>query len=228
MKILLISATYNEIEGVVKTLKNLKCLEKGFFRGFADSKLIDILISGVGSVATTASLSGRLELTRYDLVLNVGICGSFRRELTIGTVVNIVSEIWGDLGVEDHGDFLDLFDLGVLKNGEKPFTGTELINPGNAYSKYFSDFTRVKGLTVNKAHGETDTIAKCIKKYNPEVESMESAAVFSACISRGINFQCLRSISNFVEPRNRSAWDIETALQNLSIEINRIISVIRK
>jgi futalosine hydrolase len=142
-------------------------------------------------------------------------------------VVNIISEVWGDLGAEDHNDFLDLFDLGILKTGEKPFSGKEMVNPGNPYSGYFAQFPRVKGLTVNKSQGKKESIKQCIQKFNPDVESMEGAAVFSACISRGINFQCLRSISNFVEPRNRSLWDIEGALRNLTFEVNRIISEIR-
>jgi futalosine hydrolase len=228
MKILLVSATRKEIEGVLKSLENLKCLQEKFFRGFAGERLIDILITGVGSSATTEHFTRRLMHSRYDLVLNTGICGSFRKDYAIGKVVSVVSEVWGDLGAEDHEDFLDIFDLGICKAGEKPFTGKELVNPGNSYSRDFIHLPQVKGLTVNKAHGNKKSIEQCVRKFGPDVESMEGAAVFSICISNGINFQCIRSISNFVEPRSWSAWNIDLALQNLTSEVNRIISELRK
>ncbi len=226
MKILLIGATYKEIEGVLTTLEVRKCLEKNFYRGFAGEKMVDILVAGVGATATGVNLEGRIRYSNYDLILNIGICGSFRRDLPNGTVVNIGSEIWGDLGVEDHEEFLDLFDLKMLNENDKPYKEKELLNTGNAYSQYVSHLPAVKGITVNKAHGNKSSIEKCIRKYNPDVESMESAAIFHSCISRGINFQCLRSISNFVEPRNRAAWEIEKALQNLTTEVNKFIGVI--
>jgi futalosine hydrolase len=228
MKILLVSATHKEVEGLLKTHENIKCLKEGFFRGFAGERLIDTQLTGVGSATTAECLTSRLLFSRYDLVLNVGICGTFKKENEVGMVVNIVSETWGDLGAEDQETFLDLFDLGILESGEKPFSGKKMVNPGNVYSHYFSHIPQVKGLTVNKVHGEKESIRKCIEKFNPDVESMEGAAIFSSCISLGINFQCLRSISNFVEPRNRQAWDTETALRNLTTEVNKIIRVIRK
>jgi futalosine hydrolase len=227
MKILLVSATYKEVEGVFKTLDTANCLEKNFFRGYAGENLVDIIVNGVGATATGVILERRISFSRYDLVLNIGICGSFRRDLEKGKVVTIVSEIWGDLGVEDHEEFLDLFDLKMLIEDESPFKGRKLINKGNAYSQYLSHLPGVKGITVNKAHGNLESIAKCVEKYNPDVESMESAAIFSVCLSHGINFYCLRSISNFVEPRNRADWEIEKALENLTTEVNKFIRVVQ-
>ena len=217
-----------EIQGVLEKLENKVCLENVFFRGFAGSSMIDVQISGIGSSETSKFLVQRLRQSRYDLVLNLGICGSFKKEYPIGSVVNIISETWGDMGAEDPDGFLDLFDLGLLKRDEKPFTGFNLINNGNRYSHFFSHIPVVNGLTVNKAHGRKDTIEKIKSKYNPDVESMEGAAVFSICLSEGINFQCLRSISNFVEPRNRQAWEIESGISSLTNEVNKLIRVIRK
>jgi futalosine hydrolase len=226
MKILLVSATITEIEGFYETLENRKCLENNFFRGFMGNRMIDILVSGVGSAATMEHISSLLFNCRYDLIINTGICGSFRKEFIPGTVVNIISEIWGDLGAEDQESFLDLFDLGMIKTGEKPYSGIRILNGGNIYSSLFAHFPQVNGITVNRTHGNLNSIEKCIRKYNPDVESMEGAAVFSYCNSRNINFQCLRSISNFVEPRNRSDWNIESALSNLTKELKIVLSVI--
>jgi len=126
-----------------------------------------------------------------------------------------------DIAENDYAETLGL-------PGEYPFTGKKLINQGNKYSEYFAHLPKVSGITVNKAHGSKSSIEKCIEKYSAEVETMESAAIFSICLSQKINFQCLRSISNFVEPRNRAAWDIEKALKNLTTEINTFILAVDK
>ncbi len=228
MKILLVSATFKEIEGVLSTLEIHNNPEKNFFRGFVGGTLIDCIIAGVGATNTTEKLSRKIVYSRYDIVLNIGICGSFKRDMALGDLVNITSEVWGDLGVEDHEEFLDLFDISILDPGENPFTEKKLINPGNKYSGYFAHLPNVNGITVNKAHGSKSSIEKCIEKYGADVETMESAAIFSICLSQKINFQCLRSISNFVEPRNRAAWDIEKALKNLTTEINTFILAVNK
>lgn len=223
MKILLICASWQESEGIALTLENQKCLQENWIMGFVGNSLIDIVNTGIGAMATMEALTERLSSSRYNLVLNIGICGSFKKDIKRGQIVNIISEEWGDLGAEDHDNFLDIRELGFPVGNQGP-----LSHPGNMYSKYFEGFRKVKGITVNKAHGNENSIRQISAKYNPEVESMEGIAVFSYCISHGINFQCLRSISNFVEPRNKDSWEIELALKNLSTEVNRILSEIGK
>ena len=62
---------------------------------------VDMLITGVGMVAAAARTSGALARTRYDLALNLGICGSFDPALSPGTVVHVVSDGMPELGAED-------------------------------------------------------------------------------------------------------------------------------
>jgi futalosine hydrolase len=66
-------------------------------------------------------------------------------------------------------------------------------------------------------HGAEASIQKIRDKY-PEiqVESMEGAAFFYACLAAGVPFAEIRSISNRVEPRNRDAWDLPLAIRNLN------------
>jgi len=45
---------------------------------------------------------------------------------------------------------------------------------------------------------------------------MEGAAFFYACLLSGVPFHEVRSISNFVEERDKSKWDIPLALANLN------------
>jgi futalosine hydrolase len=48
---------------------------------------------------------------------------------------------------------------------------------------------------------------------------MEGAAVAYVCERFDVPWVQIRAISNMVEPRNRSAWDIPLAIKNLHFEV---------
>ncbi|MNH40683.1 Futalosine hydrolase [compost metagenome] len=66
------------------------------------------------------------------------------------------------------------------------------------------------------------SIAKALKLFPAEVESMEGAAFFYVCLSEGVKCVQLRSISNYVERRNRESWNIPLAIKNLNAELKRL------
>lgn len=203
MTILLVSATHFEILPTLQWLEHQKDLP------------VQPLVSGVGMVATTWALTRALERHRPELVINAGIAGAYDRNLMLGAVVNVVSEQFGDLGVEEpDGSFTDIFDLGLMDRAAPPFLNGRMENPEAALSKFLPT---VNGLTVNKVHGSTASIDAVQKKYPAvQVESMEGAAVFFACLMAGVPFLEIRAISNYVEPRNREEWNIPLAIGNLN------------
>ena len=74
----------------------------------------------------------------------------------------------------------------------------------------------VNAITVNTATGSRKTIDRLLKKYNPDIETMEGATFFYICSRENFPFLALRSISNKVETRNKDNWNIPLALNNLS------------
>ena len=58
---------------------------------------------------------------------------------------------------------------------------------------------------------------------NPQIESMEGAAFFYACKIARIPCLQIRSISNYVERRNKASWDILLAIKTLNNEILNLI-----
>jgi len=56
------------------------------------------------------------------------------------------------------------------------------------------------------------------------VESMEGAAFLFACLKKGIPCFQLRSISNYIEPRNLNNWNIPHAIGFLNKGLDEIIS----
>ena len=114
-----------------------------------------------------------------------------------------------------------MFELGFITADDFPFSGGKLLNPGAELVQFLPI---ASGITVNKAHGTDDSIAKCRKKYPAaQVESMEGAAFFYACLRADLPFVEIRAISNYVEPRNREAWNIPLAIQNLNQVVKEML-----
>jgi futalosine hydrolase len=170
---------------------------------FVESKNFDLLITGVGMVATAFALGKHLS-SKYSLVVNFGIAGSFDRNIALGTVLNITEDTFAELGAENGDEFLTISDLGF---GENHYTS-------KAHKSV--NLPVAKGITMNCVTGSEKSIKNLIKRLNPTTESMEGAAVFYA--SKQLNIDCLqiRSISNYVEPRNKDNWKIGLAIKNLN------------
>jgi futalosine hydrolase len=207
MKILLVAATKTELIDVFAhfNLPN---------QDFVPHVEFDILITGVGITATAFALGKNLN-NEYNLVLNVGIAGSFDRQIALGSLVNIVEDTFADLGAEDNDLFLTLDDLNL---GKITYQSTY----NTSYSKT-AQLQKVKGITVNKAHGNIKSINFIKQKFNPTTESMEGAAVFYACAASQLPCLQIRSISNYVSSRDKSTWEIQLAIKNLNIWVINFI-----
>ena len=187
----------------------------------------DILITGAGMPATTYALTKKLSRKKYDLALNIGLAGAFREEIKIGEVVNVVTDCFADLGAEDGEKFLTLSQLGLLDEDKFPFWNGKLKADEAQRHPPLQSLKNVKAITVNKVHGNSDSIQRIVKKFQPDVESMEGAAFFYVCMMEKIPCIQLRAISNRVERRNRPTWNTDLSLQNLKQVIAEFIESIQ-
>jgi len=200
MKPLIVAATTAEIAPILAHFSLIG-------DSFIETDKFDVLITDVGMVATAFALGQKLS-DKYNLVLNVGIAGSFGRNIMLGEVVNITQDTFAELGAEDHDKFITLPQLGF---GEHAFSSLSCSSAPIELT-----LRKVKGITVNKVHGNAQSIEKTIALYQPQTESMEGAAVFYACNKLNIPVLQVRSISNYIEPRNRENWQIGLAVKNLN------------
>ena len=224
MKILIVSATEKEILPLKNKLKiksSVVCVMK--YSVIKDFN-VDFLITGIGSTLTTYALTKKLSDKKYDFVINAGIAGSFTSELLIGDVINVQTDEFADLGIEDKNDFFTLFEKGFIEKNQIPFTESKLINPTNLNL----NLKQVSGITVNTTHGNKNSIELFKNKFNAAIETMEGAAFFYVCLNENVNFLQIRAISNYVEERNNANWDIPLAIQNLNEKLFDIIDVIKK
>ncbi|CAI8369390.1 MAG: Futalosine hydrolase [Cryomorphaceae bacterium] len=189
MKILLVVATHKEVIN-----------DK-----FKDCK---ILITGMGMVNTSIQVTKELSKNKYNLVINMGVAGSFSKDYVIGDVVEVVEDNFSELGFENGNDF-------------ELFSDSEILTKYSVESK--TSLQKVKGITVNTVHGNDQSIDKIINRLNADVESMEGASIFKVCNEFGISCVQIRAISNNVEKRNKANWNMPLAINNLNNQVAKII-----
>jgi futalosine hydrolase len=215
MRILVVAATDLEIAPLVARLRVRLPARQRLKRYTHAAHDVDVLTTGVGMVATAAWCSQALAQTRYDLALNFGICGSFDRAFEPGTVVHVRSDRIAELGAEDGEAFLTVQELQLLGEDDFPFTRGQLVNPAPPDNAALGLLPAAEAITVNTVHGNPRSIAEMVRRFKPQVESMEGAAFMYACLIQGIVHAQVRAVSNFVERRDRHAWRIGDAICSL-------------
>ena len=171
--------------------------------------------SGIGMLAASFALTKLAIEDKPDLIIQVGIAGTFDTTQPLGTVVVINEETLGDLGVEEDGKWKDLFDLKLEKSSYHPFEKRKL--PNQWLTKYnLLGLHEVSGITVNEISTNQERIQKLMKKYNPTIESMEGAALHYVARETSIPFIQIRAISNYIGERDKSNWQMKLAIDNLN------------
>jgi futalosine hydrolase len=217
MKILVVAATREEVGILVDSCQlTVVSAHKSFQATDNRQHATDVLITGVGMVATAYALGSHLATHQYDLAINLGIAGSFDRNIPLGTVVDVTQDTFTELGAEDDSRFITLDALGF---GQTQFTATAKL------ADYYTGEQpwQVTAATVNTVHGEDASIAKLHVRATPQLESMEGAAFFYACQQAGVPALQIRAVSNYVEKRNRDAWKIGLAVKNLNIFAEQLL-----
>jgi futalosine hydrolase len=215
MRILVVAATALEVEPIVAALQPAGAADRLTTSYTHSGHDVDLLLTGVGMVATAVWCSRALLRSRYDMALNVGVCGSFDRSLEPGAVVHVVTDRLVELGAEDGDRFLSVQELGLLGDDEFPFTGGRLVNAAPPSIAPLRALPAVDGITVNTVHGDERSIAAVARRFSPAVESMEGAAFMYCCLVHEIRFAQVRAVSNVVERRNRDVWKLPEAISAL-------------
>jgi futalosine hydrolase len=224
VRVLVVVATEAEVGPFVAGLARVAEAGPRLTRYRAAAHDVDALITGVGMVATASWCSRILATGRYDVALNLGVCGSFNRAIGPGAVVHVITDRLAELGAEDGDSFLTIQQMGLLQADEFPFKGGRLVNEAPPALAPLSDLRAVDGITVSTVHGNEASIAGVAERFVPDVESMEGAAFMYSCLIHGIPFAQVRAVSNIVERRNRAAWKLREAVDALGAAGLRILA----
>jgi len=229
MRILLVAATEFEIRPLLAKLSQVgvQCEQQNQYQLYNNA--IDVLITGVGMVNTACFVGRQLALGKYDIAVNAGIAGAFDKSLPPGTVVNVTEDCIPELGAEDHDNFLSVFELGLTDPNAPPYTNGKLINNTadqglRGINEVVMALPTVSAITSNTISGNINSISRIRQRSPAGIETMEGAAFFFACLSANMPCLQIRSISNRVEERDKSKWNLDLAIQNLNAFLWEIIA----
>ena len=222
-RILIVAATEGEA-GILANIKGIVNSGGGFEKG--DYK-IDTIVSGVGSVSTSWSLSKWFSVNEKPLLaINIGIAGSFKKDIPVGEVVISVSDCFADAGIESGRGFLTLAEAGLEDPDRFPFRNGRIICDNRFVDLAAGKLRKVNAVTVNTASGIEETIARLVSKYDPDIETMEGAAFSYNCSCERVDYLALRSVSNIIGLRLKQKWDIPLALTTLTRALDEFLTAI--
>jgi len=223
MDILLAAATSFEIQPTIDFLRARPTNPAGHAPA---PHPISTLITGVGSTATAWSLMRQIDRHPPDLVIQAGIAGCFTGKPP-GEVLVVEEEVLADLGVWEDHRFKTLFDLKLTDPDTPPVSAGRRINPYRRLL-HLAALETVRSATVNEITTDPDRIRWHQQNTAAVVEGMEGGALHYVCLQEKIAFLQLRSVSNDVGVRDKTKWDIRSALSRLNEELIRLLERLNK
>jgi futalosine hydrolase len=208
MHLLICAATELEIKPFMASIK-----EK-------DRGKIRVLITGVGLLSSTYSITKEVIRSKPDLIIQAGIAGIIDEQLQAGTVVLIRNEFVGDLGAMENNRFHSLADLQLVHPDSTPWQKGKLGNQEDFLFQF--GFPLADGVTVNEISTSKERISY-YKSLGAQVESMEGAALHFTCLKEGIPFLQIRALSNLAGERDKSQWKMKESIEKLNAALLEII-----
>lgn len=187
---------------------------------------VRVLITGVGISAMASGMAVHgFDFHPADLYIHAGIAGCFNAEVDPGSLFRITTERLPELGAEDHASIIPYASLGLYSPSDFPMGPDGLIPEPDLPEGLLNKLKLpvANGITVNLVHGKEESIRQFFPLTGILVESMEGAAFFMACHRFGWKGVQIRAISNRVEPRNRAAWRIDSAIRSLSEKLKELL-----
>jgi futalosine hydrolase len=205
MRVIITAATNLEMAGSAKKASQL----------FKKSKLkLSFHATGLGMLASGVKLTQLVTAHKPDLIIQMGIAGTYIKTEPLGKVMVVASESMADLGVREKGIFTDLFDNQLIKENEAPFKKRKLINPAIRSLNVLKSDTAA-AVTINEITTSPKRIKEIVAAHNPVLESMEGAALHYVGGLTKTPFIQIRAISNYVGERNKAKWKLTESIEQL-------------
>ncbi len=205
MRVIITAATNLELDGCAKKVSQV----------FKKSKLkISFHATGIGMLASGVKLTQLATTHKPDLIIQMGIAGSYSKTEPLGKIWVVGTESIADIGVRENGAFKDLFETGLQKENETPFKKRKLINQGVKKVNLLKTNTAA-AVTINEITTSVKRIKEIIEAHNPILESMEGAALHYVGSLTKTPFIQIKAISNYVGERNKAKWKIKESIEQL-------------
>jgi hypothetical protein len=182
---------------------------------------IYICETGYGIFQVGYKIAKALSFQKYHLALKFALCNSYNESLHVGTVVNVIKEKAGDIGVFTEEGFKDLYEVGLLNNEEFPHFKGSFINMNNSYMNVFLDYKKVVSVTVNSYANANFLQTK--EKYKADVETGDGLAFVYTCLCERQPFYQINVVEKNLVSQEKN---VSLALEKLNSAFNLIIEKI--
>lgn len=185
---------------------------------------ISLTHSGIGKAAAAATTISLLNNCQPEALWLLGCGGAYLGSgLTIGDIALADAEIFSDEGVDTGKGFRDFSEMGIpMRQTSGQFFNTWPVNqklhdwaqPLLAEHAEFADITLSSGpfTTVSTCTGTATKAAEIENRTGAICENMEGAAVSLACQQLSVPLLEIRGISNLVEDRDTSRWNLPAGM----------------
>lgn len=223
--ILIVAAVEQEIALLIRVLGCLRSDEGGFpavYAGQLGDRQVIVAAAGIGKINAASVTSALVVRWQPDLIISTGCAGAFPGAgLAIGDLALAVSELLGDEGVLTPAGWQDLETIGIplleLKGeryfNEIPLSFSVAERAVQLAAALDIKLKRSRFLTVSTCSGTNQRGSELYERFTPACESMEGAAVALVALQYGVDCLEIRGISNMVEDRDLSRWNIQLAVE---------------
>lgn len=236
--VLVTAATPGELSLLVSALEGRERFQAGHrdaYRGEVEERPVILAVTGIGKVNTAVSVTALLERFEPELLINTGCAGAYRGSgLAPGDLAIATAEVFGDEGVlaPDGWHSLELTGIPVLeRNGESHYNHFPLTRWALDKALHVAGATGVSLLqgtfvTVSTISGTLERGEELYRRFGGICENMEGGAAAQVALLYGVDCMEVRGVSNLVEDRDLSRWNIPLAVERAQSFIMRFIGAL--
>ena len=184
MKLLLAVTALNDIDSFLKSFP-VSPKQHSSLNFLHSAKIlqheVDIIETGVGIYQTSYKITKALSQQKYHLALKLSFGNSYKEEIAVGSVLNIVNEKPGDFGMMVNDEWKDHYDFSLLNREDEPHIRGGFVNLNSAYMNVFAPFKKVVGVTVNH-YADKNTFALRKEKYKADCETGDGLGFVYPCL----------------------------------------------
>jgi futalosine hydrolase len=148
---------------------------------------IDICVTGRVLHQLIYRVTRALAMRKYHLALLADTCGSYRADIPVGTMVNIIKDKPAYTGIATLTGDADLYEAGWDTSDTFPHIRGSLVNLNNSYMNVLLPLRKVVAVTVGMLR-QPDAVTRYRDKYQADVETATGVGFVYACLAEGQPF----------------------------------------
>jgi futalosine hydrolase len=236
--VIVTAATHRELALLLSRIEGKERFQTGhreICRGELEGRPVVLAVTGIGKVNAAGAVTALLERFEPEILINTGCAGAYRGSgLAVGDLAIATVEVMGDEGVltPDGWHSLELIGIPLLdRNGETyydrfPLTRWALDKAVFVAEAAGGALRSGPFITVSTVSGTLERGNELQCRYGGICENMEGGAVAQTAVLYGVDCLEIRGVSNLVEDRDLSRWDIQVAVEKAQDFVARFIGAL--